>query len=109
MSSRFRNISTRETGNKKALRRIRVRNVVERAILDSNPDPVFTRIKNNLKNNIRYLYGPNLSDENVRKVISSMQNKTYGKTPTKWRALSWNTIIRNLVNGYPVYRKKRSL
>ena len=95
------------TGTSRNVHRARLANLVERAITKANPDPTFMRISQNIKNDMRSIYGQNLSDENIRKVIWYMQNKTTGKSPNKWRKLNWKTIITSLVMNYPVFARRR--
>lgn len=82
-------------------------NLVYRAITKTNPTPQFTRISQNIKNNMRRMYGRNLSDENIRKVITYMHNHAHGKTPNVWKRLPWNNIIFELVMNYPVFGRYR--
>lgn len=95
------------TGTSRNVHRARLANLVERAITKANPDPTFTNISQNIKNDMRRIYGQNLSDENIRKVIWYMNKKATGKSPNKWRKLNWKTIITSLVMNYPVFARSR--
>jgi|688.fasta_scaffold10737_20 hypothetical protein len=95
------------TGTSRNVHKARLANLVERAITKANPDPKFTHISQNIKNDMRSIYGQNLSDENIRKVIWYMSEKAHGKSPNKWRKLNWKTIITSLVMNYPVFARRR--
>jgi hypothetical protein len=95
------------TGTSRNVHKARLANLVERAITKANPDPKFTSISQNIKNDMRSMYGKNLSDENIRKVIWYMSEKASGKSPNNWRKLNWKTIITNLVMNYPVFARHR--
>lgn len=95
------------TGTSRNVHKARLANLVYRAITKANPDPKFTNISQNIKNDFRSIYGQNLSDENIRKVIWYMSEKAKGKSPNKWRKLNWKTIITNLVMNYPIFARHR--
>ena len=95
------------TGTSRNVHKARLANLVERAITKTNPDPTFTNISQNVKNDFRRMYGQNLSDENIRKVIWYMSQKARGKSPNRWRKLNWKTIITGLVMNYPVFARRR--
>jgi hypothetical protein len=99
-----RSVIRREVTGKSNYHKVLLAQLVHNAI-HANPDPKFTNIKQSIKNNLRRWYNANLTDEEVRKIVWYMQEKAIRKSPNKWKILPWNSIIRNLIWNYPVFRK----